>query len=92
MSLRLSVSGADEEVIDRAEPLVLGLRPDGTVLMENVAVNDDELAEAIATYFGENPDGFLTLQADRELPYSDVSRMLVKLRRIGGKRVSLAVD
>ncbi|MEL6137731.1 MAG: biopolymer transporter ExbD [Cyanobacteria bacterium J06628_6] len=92
VSLPQSVSGADEEVIDRAEPLVLGLRPDGTVLMENVAVNDDELAEAIATYFGENPEGFLTLQADRELPYSDVSRMLVKLRRIGGKRVSLAVD
>ena len=92
VSLPEAVPGTDEEVLERAEPLIIGLKGDGSVVLENDPVNDDQLAQAVRDYFGENPEGFLMLQADRNLPYSDVAKMLAKLRAIGGKRVSLAVE
>jgi biopolymer transport protein ExbD len=92
VTLPQAVPGTDEEVVERAEPLVIGLRGDGLIVLDNESINDDQLVAAIRTYFGDNPEGFLMLQADRNLPYRDVSQMLAKLRSMGGKRVSLAVD
>jgi len=46
----------------------------------------------VSTYFAQNPNGKLVLQADRELAYSEVSGLLTDLRAIGGNRVSLAVE
>jgi biopolymer transport protein ExbD len=55
-------------------------------------VDAEQRDEAVRTYFTEHPDGMLMLQADRQLPYRDVAQLLSDLRRIGGKRVSLAVE
>ncbi|MEM9149009.1 MAG: biopolymer transporter ExbD, partial [Cyanobacteria bacterium P01_F01_bin.3] len=40
----------------------------------------------------ENPDGSLMLKADRKLPYDDIAELLSELRKIGGRKVSLAVE
>ena len=92
VSLPQAVSGADEEVVEKTEPLVIGLREDGQAVYEDKAVTVSALAPIIQGYFAENPDGFVMLKADRTLPYSDVSKLLGDLRSIGGKRVSLAVE
>ncbi|MEM8808026.1 MAG: biopolymer transporter ExbD [Cyanobacteria bacterium P01_G01_bin.38] len=92
VDLPSEVAGTDEELVDKAEPLVLGLTSDGQMLLENEPTDLQALSEVIRTYFSENPDGTLMLKADRSLPYSDVSKMLADLRSIGGKRVSLAVE
>lgn len=92
VNLPSEVSGTDDKLVDKAEPLVLGLTSDGQVMLENEPTDLQALSEVIRTYFSENPDGTLMLKADRSLPYSDVSKMLADLRSIGGKRVSLAVE
>lgn len=92
VDLPSEVSGTDDELVDKADPLVLGLTSEGQMLLENEPTDLQALAEVIRTYFSENPDGTLMLKADRSLPYSDVSKMLADLRSIGGKRVSLAVE
>ena len=92
VSLPQAVSGVDEEVVERAEPLVIGLREDGQAVYNDEALTIPALAPIIQSYFAENPDGFVMLKADRSLPYADVAKLLADLRGIGGKRVSLAVE
>ncbi|MEA5463233.1 ExbD/TolR family protein [Leptothoe sp. PORK10 BA2] len=92
VSLPQAVSGVDEEVLEKAEPLVIGLRDDGQTVYEDEAVTIPALAPIIQEYFAENPEGFVLLKADRTLPYADVAKLLADLRSIGGKKVSLAVE
>ena len=92
VSLPQAVSGVDEEIIEKAEPLVIGLRDDGQTVYNDEALTIPALAPIIQAYFVENPEGFVLLKADRTLPYADVAKLLVDLRKIGGKRVSLAVE
>lgn len=92
VSLPQAVSGVDEEVVEKTEPLVIGLRQDGQTIYNDEPVTIAALGPIIQSYFAESPDGFVMLKADRTLPYSDVARLLKDLRGIGGKRVSLAVE
>ena len=92
VNLPQAVSGVDEEVVEKAEPLVIGLREDGQTVYNDEALSIPALAPIIQSYFAENPDGFVMLKADRTLPYADVAKLLADLRGIGGKRVSLAVE
>lgn len=92
VSLPQAVSGVDEEIIEKADPLIIGLREDGKTVYNDQPIDIPALAPIINEYFLENPDGFVMLKADRTLPYSDVAKLLSDLRKIGGKRVSLAVE
>lgn len=92
VSLPEAVSGVDEEVTEKAEPLTIGLRADGAMVYNDDVTDLATLGPIVQGYFGENPDGFVMLKADRSLPYADVAKLLAELRRIGGNRVSLAVQ
>ena len=92
VSLPQAVLGVDEEVVEKADPLVIGLREDGQTVYNADPLTIPALAPIIQGYFAETPDGFVMLKADRTLPYSDVAKLLADLRGIGGKRVSLAVE
>ena len=92
VSLPQAVSGVDEEVVEKTEPLVIGLRDDGSAVYNDEPVETSALAPVVQGYFSENPEGFVLLKADRTLPYADVAKLLADLRSIGGKRVSLAVE
>ncbi|MEM9487099.1 MAG: biopolymer transporter ExbD [Cyanobacteria bacterium P01_F01_bin.116] len=92
VSLPQAVSGVDEEVVEKTEPLVIGLREDGSTVYNDEPITIPALAPIIQGYFVDSPDGFVMLKADRTLPYSDVAKLLADLRSIGGKKVSLAVE
>ncbi|MEM7795077.1 MAG: biopolymer transporter ExbD [Cyanobacteria bacterium P01_C01_bin.118] len=92
VSLPQAVSGVDEEVVEKTEPLVIGLREDGSTVYNDEPITIPALAPIIQGYFADSPDGFVMLKADRTLPYSDVAKLLADLRSIGGKKVSLAVE
>lgn len=74
------------------DPLVIGLNPQGQVLLNNQAVSDAQLSQQMQTYQVQNPKGAVILKADRKLPYEQVIQVLGKMRDIGGDRVSLAID
>ena len=92
VSLPQAVSGVDEEVVEKTEPLVIGLREDGSTVYNDEPITIPALAPIIQGYFADSPDGFVMLKADRTLPYADVAKLLADLRSIGGKKVSLAVE
>ena len=89
------VTGADEAVsepVAQAEALVVGLDQTGNLVLNNETITFNQLAQQTRSYFTSHPDGQLILKADRDLPYAEVSALLIDLRVIGGNRVSLAVE
>ncbi|MEL6779310.1 MAG: biopolymer transporter ExbD [Cyanobacteria bacterium J06597_16] len=95
VTLPQSVSGADEAITDNTKadkPLVIGLSENQELSLEGETTDLRSLAPVIKTYFAENPNGSLMLKADRALPYDDIASLLSELRKIGGRKVSLAVE
>jgi biopolymer transport protein ExbD len=74
------------------DPLVIGLNLPGQILVNNRAVSPDELDQAVTQYLSEQPQGVVILKADQAVPYAGVVKLLSALQRLGGDRVSLAVE
>ena len=86
-------SAEQGESADRPqEPLIVGVNRQGQVSIENVTVNDTQLAQQIVTYFQKNPKGAVVLKADKQLAYEKVVQVLGTLRDVGGDKVSLAIE
>ncbi len=95
VTLPKSVNSPDEETVDNTDqvrPLTIGLTADSTLILEGEAIDLRELTPAVQAYFAENPNGSMLLKADRNLPYNDIANLLNELRKVGGQRVSLAVE
>lgn len=74
------------------EPLVVGLNLQGQILVNSAVVSQDELGAAVTQYLSEKPKGLVVIKADRAVPYEGVVTLLSSLQRLGGDRVSLAVE
>ena len=95
VTLPRSVNSANEVVSEREDesaPLTIGLTIDKELILEGESVEIRDLAPVVKDYFAENPDGSLMRKADRNLPYDDIAELLSELRKIGGRKVSLAVE
>jgi biopolymer transport protein ExbD len=90
-----SVDGTDPSSAEserETPPLAVGLTAQGALVLDGDPTDLSALAPAIQTYFAENPNGSILLKADRALPYDDIAALLIELRKVGGSRVSLAVE
>ena len=90
-----SVNSANEVTAETAEdaaPFVIGLTREQVLVIDGKPTSLSELEPAINAYFASNPEGSLMLKADRTLPYDTIAVLLSDLRKIGGRRVSLAVE
>jgi biopolymer transport protein ExbD len=74
------------------DPLIIGINPQGAVLIQNKPVDPSQLDTQLQAYFQKSPQGFVVLQADKTLAYEKITKVLGQLRAIGGDRVALAVD
>lgn len=74
------------------DPLVVGVDRQGQTIVNNVTVNETQLAQQVVTYFQSNPKGTVVLKADKQLAYEKVVQVLGTLRDVGGDRVSLAIE
>lgn len=94
VTLPTSVDNADESARneEKSPPLTMGLDSQSTLTIEGETVDIEALAPVIQSYFQQNPDGSILLKADRKLPYDNIADLLTQLRKVGGKRVSLAVE
>jgi biopolymer transport protein ExbD len=75
-----------------SEPLVIGLNLQGQILVNNAVMSPDEMDQAVTQYLSEKPQGVVILKADRAVPYEGVVTLLSALQRLGGDRISLAVE
>lgn len=93
VTLPQSVENADEAATEEeAPPLTMGLDAQSNLIVEGETVSVEAIAPIIESYFQENPNGSILLKADRALPYDNIADLLTQLRKVGGKRVSLAVE
>lgn len=85
---------ADNEtsVDTNPEPLLVKIAPQEQLIIKGLIVSKEELFEQIKTYLSENPQGVVLLQADSQLPYEQVIKLLAEMRQVGGNRVSLAIE
>jgi biopolymer transport protein ExbD len=72
--------------------LMIGINPKGEVVIKNKPVDLTQLDAQLEAYFQKSPQGFVVLQADKALAYEKITKVLGRLRAIGGDRVALAVD
>lgn len=74
------------------DPLNIGVDAKGQLSIAKRTVNQDEMAQAVKSYLEKNQKGAVVLNADRELPYKQVIKVLGTMQGIGGDRVSLAIE
>jgi len=72
--------------------LVIGLNRQGEVLLDDQVITVDQVSERIQSYLDQNQNATVVLKADRDLPYEDVQNLLKEITKIGGDRVSLAIE
>jgi biopolymer transport protein ExbD len=84
--------GKDLAQPSQNERLIVGLNNQGQVLLQGKAIAQKQLEKNVSTYLAKNPTGVVVLQIDQQVPYQKVSQMLEVLRKLGGDRVSLAME
>ncbi|MFZ4641346.1 MAG: ExbD/TolR family protein [Nodosilinea sp.] len=77
--------------VDAPDPLVVSLSVTGQMGVNSDIVNEAQLANAISTYVGKNPQGQVLLKADRQVSYEQLAQLLSKMQAVGGDRISLAI-
>lgn len=95
VTLPKSVKGTDKALTqkqDEGKPFLVGLTTDKQLVLDGEPTSIEALAPAIKTYLQANPNGSIILKADRTLPYEDIAALLSELRKVGGRRVTLAVE
>jgi biopolymer transport protein ExbD len=85
-----SKAGAKEQ--KTPDPLNVGVDAKGQLSVAKKTVNSEEMAQVVKSYLEKYQQGAVVLNADRELPYKQVVKVLGTMQGIGGDRVSLAIE
>ena len=80
------------KAVKKVKPFVLGIDNKGALIHNGQAIKSIDLANEVNTYFQKRPNGQILVMADRSLAYSKVTQILKGLRKLGGSKVSLAVQ
>lgn len=77
---------------DAPDPLIVQLDAQSKVSINEETVSKEEMDSQLRAFLEENPKGFVVLQAEPDMPYQQVVETLARMRKVGGKRVSLAIE
>lgn len=92
LSLPSVADATQKDTEQLPEPLIISLDRDSQTFLDGKATTIGELDGAIAGYLEKNPKGAVLLKADQKLAYEKVVQVLTRLQKIGGERVSLAIE
>lgn len=85
-------SGAGVREEKTPDPLVIGLNQKGEIVLGSQPIDQEQMAETMVSYLSEKPEGVVVLKADRKLSYQQVEQLLGEMQKVGGDRVSLALQ
>ncbi|NJL02779.1 MAG: biopolymer transporter ExbD [Spirulinaceae cyanobacterium SM2_1_0] len=85
-------AGSFEPIQEDIEQLTVGLNADSEIIVQGQVADELRLNEVMREFLDEHPEGIVVLKADRELDYFEISQLLQTMGRIGGDRVSLAIQ
>jgi biopolymer transport protein ExbD len=80
----------------KVDPQIIKIDAQGKLYLvgsgsQETPVKIEQIEPIVRTYLQQNDKGVVLINADRTLPYDNVIQVLMKLKAIGGDRVSLGV-
>ncbi|HEY9823866.1 MAG TPA: biopolymer transporter ExbD [Stenomitos sp.] len=92
LNIILPSSQAGSAALKAPDPLNVGVNVKGQLSISGKPVDQAQMVQAMQGYLRQNQQGAVVLNADRDLPYKQVVKLLGTMQDIGGDRVSLAIE
>jgi biopolymer transport protein ExbD len=91
-----SGQGTSPSTDKKVDPQIIKIDAQGKLYLvgsgsQETPVTLEQIEPIVRTYLQQNDKGVVLINADRTLPYDNVIQVLMKLKTIGGDRVSLGV-
>ncbi|MEB3289751.1 MAG: biopolymer transporter ExbD [Leptolyngbya sp.] len=83
---------ADTPTVLPADPFIVELVGENDIWLNGQPIDLTILAPQMTAYLSRHPDNIVFLLPNPDLPYEPVMQFLGEMRRIGGNRVSLAIE
>ncbi len=80
---------AASPISDSQTPLVVSIKKDGELVLQNRVVANDELILRLQAVAGREPDTRVFVRGDRDVPYGDVVAVMGLIQGAGFSRVAL---
>ncbi|MFH7244422.1 MAG: ExbD/TolR family protein [Spirulina sp.] len=75
-----------------ADPFIVELVGENDITLNGQPIVLEDLGPQMEAYLSRNPNDTIFLLPNPDLPYEQVMQFLGEMRRIGGDRVSLAIE
>jgi biopolymer transport protein ExbD len=92
LNVNLPSTNAAGSTAKSPESMVIGLNTQNQIIFREKPIAETELAQQMQDYLTKNPQGAVLLKADRKVPYEQLAKLLGTMQKIGGERVSLAIE
>ncbi|MGB3492276.1 MAG: biopolymer transporter ExbD [Elainellaceae cyanobacterium] len=73
-------------------PLMIAVDAQGLFAIEGRSLSQSAMESQVRAYLDASDQGLVVLTAESQTPYEDVVQLIAELRKIGGDRVSLAIE
>ncbi len=83
---------AEEPPEETPPPLVVTLNRSDQVLVDETLTTRADADRQVQSYLEESEEGVVYVTADEQMPYEEVIQFLIEMKRLGGDRISLALD
>jgi len=94
ISINLPEVSSDALPVEKSEPLIISIRPDGSFFLEidatrNKALNLEEISQEIAKILKADKDMQVVIRGDGEVKYESVMLLMSQLQQLGSKNIGL---
>ncbi len=80
------------QIRQQTEPLVISIKKDGALFMQNKAIDINQLAPRISAMRKANPKLPVFIRGDAKTPYEHVAQVMGLLESAGIKQISLVTE
>jgi biopolymer transport protein TolR len=77
---------------NQEEPLVVSVKKDGSIFLQDTAIDIDSLGPRLAAITANKPDTSIYVRADKETNYGVFAQVLAELQANGFNKVGLVTD
>ncbi|MGI0492512.1 ExbD/TolR family protein [Alkalinema pantanalense CENA528] len=74
------------------DPMIVAIDAQGKLAVKDVVVSETDLSQQVQTFLASSPQAAVLLKADRKVSYEQLAKVLGTLQKVGGERVSLAIE
>lgn len=80
------------QLTDEVEPLVITVRADGSIYLQETSITREELVPKLVAVAGANPDLRIFVRGDKSIAYGSVMEVMGQVSSAGFSRVALLAE